>query len=314
MKTSPAEATVFIDGVDRGKTPLVLENVAPGDHRLTIALNGYRREELIVPIKRSAPDSSLQIDLVQTKSASPSSTITASQSESAAEQSSQTHSTPSPGISTTLPAGGNETPFVGVDVTPSAGASGATSPRMTGTPPSELSEGTSPQEGASASGSLSATAPPLSREEIDVTKQEVIKRINALPGLSTPAKDRLIEKMDRARSMERLSVVPFDFGQTVLRRGATDKLLQTFDSPAMRDTLSDPTIVLVVAGYADAGGPADLNLRLSQQRAEYVSKILKERANLLNAMQTVGMGGSELLNSSRPDQNRAVEVWAVVPY
>ena len=44
------------------------------------------------------------------------------------------------------------------------------------------------------------------------------------------------------------------------------------------------------------------------------TRILKDRANLLNAMQTIGMGGTELLDSNRPDQNRAVEIWAVVPY
>jgi serine/threonine protein kinase len=309
VKTKPDEATVFIDGADRGTTPLVLENLAPGDHRLTIALNGYRREELIVPIKRGAPDFSLNIDLVQAR-ASLSSTVTPSQSESTTQESSSSRPTPSPEVSTTPSVGGN----AGVDETPSAGASEPPSSRVSETPSSELSKTESAQEGASPSGSLSATATPLSRQEIEVTKEEVIKRINALPGLSTAAKDRLIEKMDRARSMERLTVIPFDFGQTVSRRGATDKLVQTFDSPAMREALSDPTIVLVVAGYADAGGRADLNLRISQQRAEYVTKILKERANLLNAMQTIGMGGSELLDSSRPDQNRAVEVWAVVPY
>jgi len=81
----------------------------------------------------------------------------------------------------------------------------------------------------------------------------------------------------------------------------------------MRDKVSDPTIILVVAGYADTGGRTDLNLRISQERAENVTKILKEQAKLLNAMQTIGMGGTELLDSNRPDQNRAVEVWAVVP-
>jgi hypothetical protein len=30
-------------------------------------------------------------------------------------------------------------------------------------------------------------------------------------------------------------------------------------------------------------------------------------------MQTIGMGGTELLDSNRPEQNRAVEVWTVVP-
>jgi outer membrane protein OmpA-like peptidoglycan-associated protein len=99
----------------------------------------------------------------------------------------------------------------------------------------------------------------------------------------------------------------------VLHRAAADKLVKAFENPEMRDKLSDPTIVLVVAGYADTGGRTDLNLRISRERAEHVTKVLKVRANLLNAMQTIGMGGTELLDSRRPDQNRAVEVWAIVP-
>ena len=123
----------------------------------------------------------------------------------------------------------------------------------------------------------------------------------------------MIEKMQKARSMERLTVVHFDIGQTVLRRAAADQLVKAFNGPEIRDKLSDPTIILVVAGYADAGGNADLNLRFSKERAEKVSKILKERVGLLNAMRTIGMGGTELLDNKRPDQNRAVEVWAVLP-
>jgi outer membrane protein OmpA-like peptidoglycan-associated protein len=120
--------------------------------------------------------------------------------------------------------------------------------------------------------------------------------------------------MQKASSMQRLIVVSFDIGQTGLRGAAVDRLLKTFDTPEMREKLSDPTIILVVAGYADAGGRADLNLTISRERAENVTKILKRRLKLTNAIQTVGMGGTELLNSKRPDQNRAVEIWVVAPF
>ena len=155
---------------------------------------------------------------------------------------------------------------------------------------------------------------PLSPIDINATKEDVIRRINALPGVTADKKANLIEKIDRARSMERLTVIPFEVGQTILHRPATDELLRTINSPQMRDKLSDPTIILVMLGFADTGGSPDLNLRISRERAEYVGRILKERAKLLNAMQTIGMGGSELLDSKRPGQNRAVEVWAVEPW
>ena len=161
--------------------------------------------------------------------------------------------------------------------------------------------------------SANASPNPLSQRDLDAIKEEVIKRINALPGVTAEQKANLIAKMHKARSMERLTVVHFDIGQTVLRRAVTDQVVKAFNSPEMRDKLSDPTIILVVAGYADTDGNVDRNLRYSRERAENVSKILKEQVGLLNAMQTIGMGGTELLDNKRPDQNRAVEVWTVVP-
>jgi outer membrane protein OmpA-like peptidoglycan-associated protein len=154
----------------------------------------------------------------------------------------------------------------------------------------------------------------LSQHNIDTTKEDVIKRINALPGLTAEKKANLIEKMHKARSMERLTVIPFDARQATLRRTAVDDLLKAFALPEMLDKLSDPTTILVVAGYADIAGRADANLRISQERAENISRILKEQAKLPNAIQTIGMGGTELLDSQRPGENRAVEVWAVVPF
>ena len=78
----------------------------------------------------------------------------------------------------------------------------------------------------------------------------------------------------------------------------------------------EPNFMLDVTPYrvSPANWPADLNLRISQERAENISRILKEQAKLPNAIQTIGMGGTELLDSKRPGENRAVEVWAVVPF
>ena len=184
------------------------------------------------------------------------------------------------------------------------------------TPSSEVSPTPSRQEIA-ISNEKQSTEPsptPLSQPDVEATKEGVVERINALPGVNAEKKANLIEKMHKARSMERLIVIPFESGRIALRRTAADELVKAFSKPEMRDKLSDPTLILVVAGYADTGGRADANLRISQERAENVTRILKEQAMLFNAMQTIGMGGTELLDSTRPEQNRAVEVWAVVPF
>jgi outer membrane protein OmpA-like peptidoglycan-associated protein len=119
--------------------------------------------------------------------------------------------------------------------------------------------------------------------------------------------------METARSMERLLVIRFDIGQTALSRVASDDLMKRFKSKEVQDKISDPTVVFVVAGYADAVGDPKTNLQISQQRADNLTRVLKEKTNLLNVIHSVGMGSTDLLDGKRPDQNRAVEIWAVAP-
>jgi hypothetical protein len=51
LNTLPANADVFVDGVSRGKTPLALDDIVPGERQLLIQLEGYQDEKLIVLIK-----------------------------------------------------------------------------------------------------------------------------------------------------------------------------------------------------------------------------------------------------------------------
>jgi outer membrane protein OmpA-like peptidoglycan-associated protein len=153
----------------------------------------------------------------------------------------------------------------------------------------------------------------LSKNEVDATREDVLKRINAMPKFSSEEKKRLTEKMETARSMDRLLVIRFETGQTNVGRSAADELMKRFKSKDLQDKTSDPTVVFVVAGYADAAGDPKKNLQISQQRADNVAKILKERTNLLNVIHSIGMGSTDLLDSKRGDQNRAVEIWAVAP-
>ncbi len=75
--------------------------------------------------------------------------------------------------------------------------------------------------------------------------------------------------------MERLLVIRFDTGQTSLTRAAADDMIKRLKSKEAEDKISDPTVVFVVAGYADAAGDQKKNLQISQQRADNVTKFLK---------------------------------------
>jgi outer membrane protein OmpA-like peptidoglycan-associated protein len=116
-----------------------------------------------------------------------------------------------------------------------------------------------------------------------------------------------------AASETRHDDVLSDTRQTTLSRAATDDLTTRFKSKEVQEKISDPTVVFVVAGYADAAGDAKTNLQISQQRADNVTRVLREKTNLLNVVHSLGMGSTDLLDGKRPDQNRAVEIWAVAP-
>jgi hypothetical protein len=52
VTTTPAGATVFIDGVQRGVSPTTIPGLAPGDHTLLVKLNGYA--DLTAPVTITA--------------------------------------------------------------------------------------------------------------------------------------------------------------------------------------------------------------------------------------------------------------------
>jgi outer membrane protein OmpA-like peptidoglycan-associated protein len=171
---------------------------------------------------------------------------------------------------------------------------------------------TSPNSGGDNQG-VDSKPKALSSADVEATKQDVLKRIAALPKMSESEKSKLADKVETARSMLRVGVVYFPPGSSVLSRMSVDKLVTLFKAPELVEKMSDPTLVFIVAGYADMTGDPRANIKLSDERAEAVANALSESAGVINLVRTVGMGGTELLSSRRPDQNRAVEIWAVVP-
>jgi len=208
-------------------------------------------------------------------------------------------------IATAAPAS-TQTPAATATATPAS----TQTPAATATP---LATQTPSATQTSSTSKASPSVTALTKSEIDATKAEVIKRINAVPEYTAEQKALLIQKLGQARSMERITVVRFGAGETNLQRASADELVKIFNTPAMQSKLADKTVILIVAGYADTGGRAETNLTLSRERAEAVATVLRFRLKLTNAVQTIGMGGTELLSNERPDQNRAVEVWAVSP-
>jgi len=84
-------------------------------------------------------------------------------------------------------------------------------------------------------------------------------------------------------------------------------------TPEVQRLLTDPTAVIIVLGYADSKGDDKKNLQISTDRAESLTKVMREQGKILNVMHAVGMGGSEMFGKGQRDKNRVVEIWAVLP-
>lgn len=93
-------------------------------------------------------------------------------------------------------------------------------------------------------------------------------------------------------------VVYFDVNQDSLDAGAQAEV-----SAYVRELMATSPQSLSVVGYTDTSGPADLNRRLSEARANSVSAALIE-AGLPAGMITRGASGEDSLAVSTPDGTR----------
>jgi outer membrane protein OmpA-like peptidoglycan-associated protein len=157
------------------------------------------------------------------------------------------------------------------------------------------------------------TAVVADRVEQDQVRQEVLKRVDLMRGLSNADKDKLYVQVERARGFTKIGIIRFTQGGTTPAAAETAGLVTSLNEPDLRKLLADPTVILIMVGYADKQGEEAKNLEISRGRAENVVKALKEKTDLVNIMHAVGMGGQDLFDQSNLEKNRLVEVWAVQP-
>jgi outer membrane protein OmpA-like peptidoglycan-associated protein len=193
-------------------------------------------------------------------------------------------------------------------------------PTATETPTETPSETPAPSgtetSNAEAQASASAQAFPTVKydaaEEAEVRK-EVLARVDLLKELSQKERDYMYAQVERARGFTKLAIIPFPSGKTRPEQFQIDHLLSYLQKPEYQKLYEDPTVVFVVAGYADKQGNESQNLDISKQRAQVVAKILENQAKIANTIRAVGLGGSEFFGHGTPDKNRVVEIWLAAP-
>ena len=153
----------------------------------------------------------------------------------------------------------------------------------------------------------------LAKTENQEVKEEVLKRIDLMPNVSSGNKDKLYNSVERARSMGKILTIPFGSGKITLGAAEAQALKEELEKAEIMKLREDPTAVFVILGYADPKGDEKKNVALSQARADAVLDVMRDKAGLNNVMHSVAMGGSTLVDTKDLEKNRIVEIWAVLP-
>jgi outer membrane protein OmpA-like peptidoglycan-associated protein len=110
--------------------------------------------------------------------------------------------------------------------------------------------------------------------------------------------------------MDRLFTIPFEPRGTQLSLRDIAFIRSQLNRPHVKQLLDDPTLIVVILGFADRLGAQQVNRDLSLERAEHVMELLHRTLGVQNVMHAVPMGCTDLLDAQNPGHNRVVEVWA----
>jgi outer membrane protein OmpA-like peptidoglycan-associated protein len=150
-------------------------------------------------------------------------------------------------------------------------------------------------------------------DEEERTRREVLVRIDLMRSLTNDEKDKLYAQVERAQGFKKIATIPFAEKSTIVGATQIDALIKNLHEPFLQKLLADPTVGLIIVGYADKRGDETRNLEISKDRAESVVKALKQKMDMANVVHAVGMGGQDLFDQTDAIKNCVVEVWTVQP-
>jgi outer membrane protein OmpA-like peptidoglycan-associated protein len=154
----------------------------------------------------------------------------------------------------------------------------------------------------------------LTGQDFDQVKREILRRIEMQPTATRAQKDRVYQFVEKAKGgMGRLAIISFATANINLPPQDIASVQNQFSQERVRKILEDPTLLLVVLGYADKQGNDQGNIDLSLGRAQTVTQILKDKCGVQNVMYPIPMGGTDMFDQKQFSKNRIVEVWAVAP-
>jgi outer membrane protein OmpA-like peptidoglycan-associated protein len=153
----------------------------------------------------------------------------------------------------------------------------------------------------------------LTGADLEEVKKGILKRIELQPTASRAQKDKAYAIVQNAKGMGRIVIISFATAITTLPAQDIASIQSQVAEPRVQKLLEEPTLVLVILGYADKQGNDQRNIDLSFGRAQTVADILRNKCGILNLMYPIPMGGTDLFDQHEFSKNRVVEVWAIKP-
>jgi outer membrane protein OmpA-like peptidoglycan-associated protein len=188
-------------------------------------------------------------------------------------------------------------------------------PTLTPTPTPTTAETPTPSTPPASPAATSSGTPinlDLTGEGLEEVKRAIAQRIELQPSLSQVQKDKIYNAVESARAMGRIAVVSFPTATSVPMESSAAIVAQ-LSTPEARKLLQEPRIILAVLGYADRQGDDQKNFVLSEERADAVVQILRDKCGVVNTLYAIPMGGTDLFDPHGLARNRTVEVWAGLP-
>lgn len=144
-------------------------------------------------------------------------------------------------------------------------------------------------------------------------KEEVLKRIQLIPDLTTNQRAMLIQALARAEGMTLLTRVSFPTGKKELTPADLQTIKKSLANPKIEEAVKNPILVFVVLGFASTSGSEEINMKLSQFRADTVTKALEQQVGIKNLIYPIPMGPSSIFGDGNYKDNQVAEIWLVIP-
>ena len=116
-----------------------------------------------------------------------------------------------------------------------------------------------------------------------------------------------------SRQIYKIDTVYFRSGEYALDAPSKELLKTALKDRILEEALDDPAALFLVIVFADKSGAADLNKKLSKERANSGIDLVKKECRIPNLAYPLAIGSTEIVTPENKDINRAAELWLVLP-